>query len=102
MHSMNLKNQILTYNKYTVLTISLAVLSVLSPEKFFSALRTSVWSRNKGGGGGGGPAHPAPPQEPPPPGPPGPSPGSATDSNARKRITSLMEIPHRFRDKGPR
>ena len=89
MHSMNLKNQILTYNKYTVLTISLAVLSVLSPEKFFSALRTSVWSRNKGGGGGGA-------------GPPGPTPGSATDSNARKRITSLMEIPHRFRDKGPR
>ena len=86
MHSMNLKNQILTYNKYTVLTISLAVLSVLSPEKFFSALRTSVWSRNKGGGAG----------------PPGPSPGSATDSNARKRITSLMELPHRFRDKGPR
>ena len=89
MHSMNLKNQILTYNKYTVLTISWAVLSVLSPEKFFSALRASVWSRNKGGGGGGA-------------GPPGPSPGSATDSNATKRITSLMEIPHRFRDKGPR
>ena len=54
MHSMNLKNQILTYNKYTVLTISWAVLSVLSPEKFFSALRASVWSRNKGGGGGKG------------------------------------------------
>ena len=71
MHSMNLKNQILTYNKYTVLTISWAVLSVLSPEKFFSALRASVWSRNKGGGGGRGGA-----------GPPGPSPGSATDSNA--------------------
>ena len=71
MHSMNLKNQILTYNKYTVLTISLAVLSVLSPEKFFSALRTSVWSRNKGGGGGGPPprapprAHRAPPLDPP-------------------------------------
>ena len=62
MHSMNLKNQILTYNKYTVLTISLAVLSVLSPEKFFSALRTSVWSRNKGGGGQ---AHRAPPLDPP-------------------------------------
>ena len=69
MHSMNLKNQILTYNKYIVLTISWAVLSVLSPEKFFSALRASVWSRNKGGGRGGA-------------GPPGPSPGSATDSNA--------------------
>ena len=60
MHSMNLKNQILTYNKYTVLTISLAV---LSPEKFFSALRTSVWSRNKGGGRGQ--AHRAPPLDPP-------------------------------------
>ena len=66
MHSMNLKNQILTYNKYIVLTISWAVLSVLSPEKFFSALRASVWSRNKGGGGGGvGQAHRAPPLDPP-------------------------------------
>ena len=65
MHSMNLKNQILTYNKYTVLTISLAVLSVLSPEKFFSALRASIWSRNKGGGGVGGQAHRAPPLDPP-------------------------------------
>ena len=64
MHSMNLKNQMLTYNKYTVLTISWAVLSVLSPEKFFSALRASVWSRNKGGGGGGQ-AHRAPPLDPP-------------------------------------
>ena len=63
MHSMNLKNQMLTYNKYTVLTISWAVLSVLSPEKFFSALRASVWSRNKGGGGGQ--AHRAPPLDPP-------------------------------------
>ena len=64
MHSMNLKNQILTYNKYTVLTISRAVLSVLSPEKFFSALQASVWSRNKGGGGVGQ-AHRAPPLDPP-------------------------------------
>ena len=62
MHSMNLKNQILTYNKYTVLTISWAV---LSPEKFFSALRASVWSRNKEGGGGVGQAHRAPPLDPP-------------------------------------
>ena len=62
MHSMNLKNQILTYNKYTVLTISWAVLSVLS---LFSALRASVWSRNKGGGGGVGQAHRAPPLDPP-------------------------------------
>ena len=61
MHSMNLKNQILTYNKYTVLTISWADLSVLSPEKFFSARRASVWSRNKGGGGGvGRPTGPLP------------------------------------------
>ena len=65
MHSMNLKNQILTYNKYTVLTISWAVLSVLSPGKFFSALRASVWSRNKGGGEGVGQAHRAPPLDPP-------------------------------------
>ena len=53
MNSINLKDQILTYNKYTVLTISWAVLSVLSPKKFFSALRASVLSRNKAGGGGG-------------------------------------------------
>ena len=34
-----------------------------SPKKFFSALRASVWSKNKGGGVGGR-------------GPPGPSPGA--------------------------
>ena len=66
MHSMNLKNQILTYNKYTVLTISWAVLSVLSPEKFFSALRASVWSRNKEGGRGRGGAGPLGPSLDPP------------------------------------
>ena len=66
MNSINLKDQILTYNKYTVLTMSQAVLSVLSPKKLFSALRSSVLSRNKAGGGGGG----------------GGSPGSTTASNA--------------------
>ena len=34
-----------------------------SPKKIFSALRASVWTKNKGGGGGA---------------PPGPSPGSGT------------------------
>ena len=35
-----------------------------SPKKIFSALRASVWTKNKGGGGGGAP--------------PGPYPGSGT------------------------
>ena len=49
------------YNKYTVLTISWAV---LSPKKIFSALRASAWSRNKGGGGEeAGP--PGPSRDPP-------------------------------------
>ena len=64
MNSINLKDQILTYNKYTVLTMSQAVLSVLSPKKLFSALRSSVLSRNKARGGSVG------------------SPGSTTASNA--------------------